>query len=254
MEQTFSRNVLFKQGPRFLWFFILAYSMALVMANVFDARLIQIFGLTLPPGALIFPFTFLISDLITEVYGYKHARRAIWAAFLFNLIFLAFGQLISHLPSPVFNLENNAAFNKLLTLNTAVLLASFCSYLISEPLNAYTLAKLKIKYSGEYMGLRFVASTVVACGMDSLIFIPIAFGRFLPVQTLLHLILNIFLVKVSIELLGLPLSIRLARWLKQKEQIDIYDVNTNFNPVGLEVEYNPSNNHFKPKASNQDIS
>lgn len=252
MSQTFTNNVLFKQAPRLLWFFILAYSMTLVMSNVLAARLIQVFGTTLPPGALVFPFTFLISDLVTEVYGYKHARRAIWAAFLFNLIFLAFEQLVIHLPSPDFNLNNSGAFNKLLALNTAILFASFCSYLIAEPLNAYTLAKLKIKCAGEYMGLRFVASTIMACTIDSLIFIPIAFGRFLPITTLFYLILNIFLVKVSIELLGLPLFIRLARWLKQKEQIDIYDVNTNFNPASLEAEYDSSNNYFKPKAINQE--
>ncbi len=88
----------------------------------------------------------------------------------------------------------------------------------------------------------------MACATDSIIFIPIAFGRFLPVLTLFHLILTISVVKVSIELLGLPISIRLARWLKQKEQIDIYDVNTNFNPASLEVQYDSSNNHFKPIA------
>ncbi len=73
--------------PKYLWFLILSYSMIIAISNWFDARLVDIFGMVISPGALIFPITFLLSDTITEVYGYKHARRAIWSAFLFNVIF-----------------------------------------------------------------------------------------------------------------------------------------------------------------------
>ena len=155
--------------PKFLWFIIVSYTMITVMSNWFDFRLIDFFGLTVLPGAIIFPLNFLISDIITEAYGYKKARLAIWTAFLFNLLFLAYGQIIAYLPSPSFAAHNNAIFDKILTVNFFVMLGSFLSYLISEPLNAYIVSKLKIKFNGEFMGVRFITSTVIASFFDSII-------------------------------------------------------------------------------------
>src|SRR5579883_2959033 len=117
----------------YLWFLTLSYTMVILLANWFDPRLIKIFNLTTDAGTLIFPLTFLLSDLITEVYGYKHARRAIWCGFFFNAIFIAYGQLIIHLPSPDFA-ANNAMFDTLLAMNVRILLASAISYLVAEPL------------------------------------------------------------------------------------------------------------------------
>src|SRR3990167_4672910 len=121
--------------PKFLWFLTLTYSMVIVLANWFDPRLIKIFGLTTDAGTLIFPLTFLLSDLITEVYGYKNARRAIWCGFLFNALFILYGQLVIHMPSPDYH-TNNAMFDTLLATNVRIIIASCLSYLISEPLNS----------------------------------------------------------------------------------------------------------------------
>src|SRR5688572_13040806 len=93
--------------PKYLWFLVLSYTMVLVLANWFDARLIQIFSFNTDGGTLIFPLTFLLSDLITEVYGYQQARRAIWCGFLFNIFFILYGLAITHLPSPDFALTRN---------------------------------------------------------------------------------------------------------------------------------------------------
>ncbi len=76
--------------PKYLWFLILSYSMIIAISNWFDARLVEIFHFVISPGAVIFPLTFLVSDIITEVYGYKHARLAIWSAFIFNILFILF--------------------------------------------------------------------------------------------------------------------------------------------------------------------
>src|SRR5687768_10986229 len=95
-----------KPQTRFLCFITLSYTMVLVLSNWFDARLVRIWHLDTDAGTLIFPLTFLLSDLITEVYGYKYARRAIWVGFLFNVIFFAYGQLIINLPSPAYATNN----------------------------------------------------------------------------------------------------------------------------------------------------
>src|SRR3989338_6179085 len=107
--------------PKYLWFLILSYSMIIAISNWFDARLVEIFGMAISPGTLIFPITFLLSDVITEVYGYKHARRAIWSAFLFNLIFIGYGQLLIHLPIPSFATDNEN-FNKIISVNIFIII------------------------------------------------------------------------------------------------------------------------------------
>lgn len=227
----------------YLWFLTLAYTMVIVMANWFDARLIRIVDLVTDAGTLIFPLTFLLSDLITEVYGYKFARRAIWTGFLFNLLFILYGQLVIHLPSPTYP-TNNALFAKLFALDSRIIIASAISYFCSEPLNSYLMAKLKIKLHGKKMAQRFIASTFIASGVDSFIFSFLAFYHTMTNAELLILIVTMWFFKIIIELVGLPFSIKISHYLKQKEQLDIYDFDTKFNLFSLDTNYSEQNNHY----------
>lgn len=228
----------------YLWFLTLTYSMVIVTANWFDARLISLAGFVTDAGTLVFPLTFLLSDLITEVYGYKYARLAIWCGLLFNVIFILYGQLIIHLPSPTFPTHNDM-FDALLAMNARIILASFISYLCSEPINAILLAKLKIKMQGRMMGLRFVISTWIASGLDSFIFGSIAFYGTLSNENLFLLITTMWAIKVIIEILGLPISIRIANKLKQIDEMDMYDKHTDFNIFKLDTNYPNEDNAFK---------
>jgi queuosine precursor transporter len=228
---------------RYLWFIMLSYTMVIVLANWFDTRLVHVLSLDTDAGTLIFPLTFLLSDLITEVYGYKHARRAIWCGFLFNFVFIAYGQLVIHLPSPSYP-TNNASFDALLAANTRIIIASAISYLCAEPLNSLIIAKLKIKTKGRYMGVRFVLSTVVASGVDSVIFGTLAFYNVMSNINLFYLIVTMWLIKVFVEIIFLPISIGLAKKLKKLEQLDIYDKNTAFNVFSLNTSYTAKDNKF----------
>ncbi len=230
--------------PKYLGFLILTYCMLMVFSNWFDPRLIDLFGLNTDAGTLIFPLGFLISDLITEVYGYKQARRAIWCGFLFNFLFLLYGQLVIHLPSPSYAVFNQN-FDLILSMNARIILGSLLSYFTSEPLNAYLMARLKIKTKGRYVSLRLVLSTFISSGLDSAIFSFIAFYKIIPNQDLLFFILTMWLIKIIIEILGLPLSTYLIKKLKQKERLDIYDTQTKFNLFSLEAKYKKSDNCFK---------
>lgn len=230
--------------PKYLWFLILTYTMVIALANWFDARLVQIFWLTTDAGTIIFPLTFLLSDMITEVYGYKQARRAIWCGFLFNGVFIAYGFIVTHMPSPSFA-TNNAAFDHLLAVNTRIIIASAISYLLAEPLNAYVLAKLKMKTEGKYMPVRFIASTFFAAACDSAVFSCLAFYGLMSNADLLNLILGMWIIKVSIEIIGLPVSVSCARRLKQAESLDIYDNQTCFNIFSLDAQYSKLDNAFK---------
>ncbi|OGT42099.1 MAG: hypothetical protein A3F42_02375 [Gammaproteobacteria bacterium RIFCSPHIGHO2_12_FULL_37_34] len=246
MHENLIESKTIRSQPNYLWFLTLTYAMVIVLANWFDPRLVNIIGLDTDAGTLIFPFTFLLSDLITEVYGFKHARRAIWCGFLFNALFIIYGQIIIHMPSPNYPTANNEMFDTLLTTNIRIILASGISYLVSEPFNSFILAQLKIKMNGNYLGIRFVSSTVIASGIDSLVFGLIAFFGTMSDIHLLSLIITMWFIKVIIEILGLPISVRLAKKLKESEHLDIYDKKTSFNIFSLETNYlNTDNEYFK---------
>lgn len=239
MTQTPSLHI----ESSYLWFITLSYCMVIILANWFDPRLVRIMGLTTDAGTLVFPLTFLLSDLITEVYGYKYARRAIWCGFLFNGFYLAYSQLVIHLPSPSFA-TNNAMFDEVLAINSRIILASAFSYLCAEPLNSLVLSKLKISMHGRNMPIRFVASTVLAACVDSLIFTVIAFYGTMPDADLVLLMVTMWFIKVVIELLGLPISIYLALKLKRIEQIDMYDTHTAYNIFSLNTDYQRRDNFY----------
>jgi len=241
------QNKLIRVFPKYLWFLILCYAMIIVLANWFDARLIHIFGLDTDAGTLVFPLTFLLSDLITEVYGYKQARRAIWCGFLFNAVFILYGQIVIHLPGPSYATQN-ALFDTILATNTRIIFASTISYFISEPTNSLIMAKLKIKMQGKNMALRFVLSTFAASGLDSIVFGTLAFYGTMNNANLIALILTMWFIKVFVEIVGLPLSIYLNNKLKKAEQLDIYDENTKFNIFSLNANYTARNNAYKINA------
>lgn len=229
--------------PRFLWFFILAYSMVLMGANWFDPRLIKIFGLETGAGAIIFPITYLLSDLITEIYGYKSARLSIWIGFLFNAIFVLYGEVVALLPGPELN---NTTFNSFMHAGLKIIIGGIFSYLITESLNSYLMMKLKIFFSGRYLGIRFILSTLTATAINVVVFCSIAFiGIIESAYHLLHFMFCSWFFMVSVELLLLPFSIRLTQKIKQSEKLDIYDRDTKFNIFGFETHYSVDQNEFK---------
>jgi len=227
---------------KYLWLFILSYSMVFVAANWFDPRLINIFGLDTGAGAIIFPITYLISDLITEVYGYKAARLTIWVGFFFNSVFLLYGQLIIHLPIP--ENVNNEGFDLFVHYNIRIIIAAVFSYLLGEPLNAYFISKLKVFFNGRYIGIRFVLSTLIATSLNVILFCTSAFYGVMNNNNFIFFMLNSWLFMVCIEFLLLPISIRLAQKIKQLERFDMYDRRTNFNLFSFDVKYNLQDNEY----------
>jgi uncharacterized integral membrane protein (TIGR00697 family) len=225
-----------KTWPHYLWLLMLVYAQALVVANWFDARLIAFGPFVTDAGTIIFPLTFIVGDIITEVYGYQYARRAIWIGFFTNLIVLLYGQLIIHLPSPT-HAPFNHLFSTLLGQNLRICIASSISYLCAEPANAYLIAKLKIINKGRMMWLRFLLSTMIGASIDTSIFSFIAFYHVIPVNEILAMIGTVWLVKIIIEIIGLPFSTILSKKLKVIEGIDQYDYHTKFSLLRWRVTY-----------------
>ena len=116
--------------------------------------------------------------------------------------------------------------------------------MIAEPINSFIVAKMKIATKGQYMAIRFLISTLFAVSLDSLFFITIAFYGIIATQHLITLIFNIGIIKVCIEIIGLSFSIRLSKFLKKKEQLDIYDHGTRFSLCKLNTQYDITNNRY----------
>lgn len=214
------------------WFVLVTaiFVTCLVTANIMAVKLIDLFGLILPAAVIIFPISYIFGDILTEIYGYKRTRQVIWLGFLCNLfavVALWLGQL---LPPAVF-WDGQEAYTRILGYTPRILLASFVAYLIGEFANAYILAKLKIATQGRWLWLRTISSTLVGQGLDSLVFISIAFVGTIPAAGLLSAIVIQWLFKVTYEVLATPLTYSAINYLKRIEGTDFYDTETDFRPI-----------------------
>lgn len=206
---------------------------SLLTANIIAVKLIQIGPLVLPAGVVVFPISYILGDILTEVYGYKWARRAIWLGFVGNLVAVIAIVLAGVLPAPPF-WTDQAAFDTILGFAPRLLVASFVAYLVGEFANSTVLAKMKIWTQGRHLWARTIGSTVVGQGLDSLVFIIIAFGGIMAPAAVITAILSQWLFKTAYEVLATPLTYLVVNRLKRVEGVDAYDVDTNLNPFAFE--------------------
>lgn len=208
---------------------------SLLVANIIAVKILALpFGLFAPAGVVIFPLSYLFGDVLTEVYGYGAARRVIWLGFFCNLVAVAAFLLAGALPAAMF-WPGQQSYNEILGFTPQLLIASFCAYLLGEFLNSFVLAKMKVATGGRWLWTRTIGSTIVGEGVDTLVFITLAFGVtsvFKPSQ-IVTAILTQWGFKVLYEVAATPLTYLIVNWLKRAEGLDTFDTNTNFSPIVL---------------------
>jgi len=207
--------------------FIALFITCLITANVIAVKVISLGPFVLPAAIFVFPLSYIFGDVLTEVYGYRLARRVIWLGFLCNLIFVFFVWLGQVLPAASF-WEGQEAYQRILGYTPRLLAASFLGYLVGEFANSFILARMKIMTQGRWLWSRTIGSTIIGQGFDTSIFITVAFigtASFVPIMILYH-----WLAKTLIEALATPLTYALVNRVKRKEAIDTYDYDTRFNP------------------------
>jgi uncharacterized integral membrane protein (TIGR00697 family) len=204
----------------------------LLTANTIAAKLVTLGGLTLTAGIVIFPISYVLGDVLTEVWGYAAARRVIWLGFACNALMVAAVWLGGELPAAPF-WKGQAAYQEILGQTPRIVAASFVAYLVGEFANSYVLARLKVATSGRWLWVRTIGSTIVGEGLDSALFIALAFGGLVPVDALLGIVLGQWWVKVLYETLATPLTYAAVGWLKSREHVDTFDDDTDFNPLRL---------------------
>ena len=221
----------------FLWLAVI-FCVCLVVSNLFVPRLWQVgrLPLQLSGAVIIFPISYIINDLLTEVYGYRKAMLVIWAGFVLSAFVAVAAQLVCWLPAPIYE-ENRVvadSFNSLFGLMPRTTLASLLAFLLGSQMNAWVMSKMKIATSGKRFGGRAVLSSLAGELCDSLIFYPLAFLGLMPFKAIVSIILTQVFVKTLYEVLVLPLTAAIARWLKRTEGIDTYDYNISYNPFILQ--------------------
>ncbi len=210
------------------------FIMTLLVSNIIAGKIAAFGGLFLPAAVIVFPVSYILSDVLTEVYGYAAMRRVIWLGFVCNLIAVVIIAIAISLPSAPFY-DGQSAFAAVLSAIPRILGASFVAYLAGEFANAYILAKMKIKTKGKYLWMRTIGSTIVGEGLDSLLFISIAFWGVLPASQLPTVILTQWLFKVAFETIATPLTYVVVGYLKRADQMDHYDIDTNFSPLSFQA-------------------
>ncbi len=211
-------------------FIVTIFITSLITANIIGVKLIEISGFVLPAGTIIFPISYIFGDVLTEVYGYRRARQVIWLGFFCNLIVVVaiwIGQL---LPPATF-WDGQKAYERILGYTPRLLAASFLAYLLGEFANSFVLAKMKIATKGRWLWTRTIGSTLVGEGLDSLVFMILAFVGTLPMAALLSAVITQWLVKSAYEAAVTPLTYAVVNFLKGKEGIDAFDYDTRFNPL-----------------------
>jgi uncharacterized integral membrane protein (TIGR00697 family) len=214
-----------------IWFLIIValFVTCLITANITAVKLVDLYGFILPAAIFIFPVSYIIGDVLTEVYGYRLARRVIWLGFFCNLITVGAIGLAQVLPPASF-WDGQEAYERILGYAPRLLIASFFAYLVGEFTNAFVLAKMKIATRGRWLWSRTIGSTLIGQGLDSLVFISIAFAGMIPLRGLISAMVTQWLAKSLYEAAATPLTYGAVRFLKRKEGLDVYDQETRFNP------------------------
>lgn len=214
------------------WFVVIVaiFITCLITANIIAVKLISLYGFILPAAIVIFPLSYIIGDVLTEVYGYRQARRVIWLGFFCNFIAVVAIWLGQMLPSASF-WDGQASYERILGYAPRLLLASFLAYLVGEFSNAFVLAKMKIATKGRWLWFRTIGSTLIGQGLDSTVFIILAFAGTIPLTALFSAVVIQWLAKSLYEAVVTPVTYVVVAFLKRREGLDVYDHDTKFNPL-----------------------
>ncbi len=223
------------QGKNYSSFFLAVVCLfitSLIASNIVAVKLIKVFGLVLPAAVIVFPISYIMADVLTEVYGYSAARRVIWLGFACNLMVVLVFWIGKVLPPAPF-WQGQDAYDLILGYTPRLLMASFLAYLVGEFFNAYIMSRMKVLTKGKWLWIRTISSTLLGEGMDSLVFITIAFWGVMPSKVLFTAVVTQWLFKTGYEVAATPITYLVVNLLKRQEGLDIFDYDMDFSPFIL---------------------
>jgi uncharacterized integral membrane protein (TIGR00697 family) len=227
-----------ERQPRFLLPVTALFTGALVVSNIIAVKIadfsdvsIGINSFFLPAAVVVFPVSYILGDILTEVYGYRAARRVIWSAFAANALAVLAIIAAERLPAAPF-WKDQEAYEAILGQTWRIVTASFLAFLLGEFANSMVLSRMKIMTGGRFLWTRTIGSTIVGEGLDSAVFITVAFAGREGID-LWPLVWKQWLFKVGFETIATPLTYTVIAALKRAEGIDVYDRGVDLNPVAV---------------------
>ena len=204
----------------YVWLAV-TFCVCLVTSNLFVPRLWQVgnWPLQLSGAVVIFPISYIINDLLTEVYGYRRAMMVIWMGFVLSAFVAVAAQLVSWLPEPIYpeSKEVASSFDRLFGLVPRTTVASLLAFILGSQMNAFVMSKMKVATKGRGFGWRAILSSLGGEAVDSLIFFPMVFAGIMPFMGIITIVLTQVICKTLYELVVLPLTALVVRIIKKKE-------------------------------------
>ena len=215
---------------RYYDYVMAAFVAILLLSNLIGAsKLATIGGFTFGAGILFFPLSYVIGDVLTEVYGYANARRCVWMGFA-ALLFMAFMSYVVVAMPAADGWDGQAAYESVFGSTWRIVAASILAFWAGEFVNSFVLARMKIWTGGRKLWTRTIGSTFFGQAVDSAIFYPIAFLGIWETETVIKVMITNWFLKVLWEALLTPVTYAVVGWFKTREGVDVFDSGTDFSP------------------------
>ena len=204
------------------------FCVCLITANVLETKQISFGPANMTAGLIVFPVSYIINDVVCEVWGYGRTRLLIWLGFAMNFMFVIFGAIADWIPgAPYWHGEEG--FHQIFGLAPRIAGASFLAFLCGSFMNAYVMSKMKLLSAGKNFSYRAVLSTVFGELTDSIIFFPLALGGVIPWEEMPSLVITQVTLKTLYEIVVLPITIRVVNFTKLHDHEDVFDKDVAYN-------------------------
>ena len=203
-------------------FYSILFCVCLITANVLETKQISLGPANMTAGLIVFPVSYIINDVVCEVWGYGRTRMLIWLGFAMNFFFVTMGAIADWIPGASY-WNGDEGFHQIFGLAPRIAGASFLAFICGSFINAYIMSRMKLSSNGKNFSARAVLSTIGGELTDSIIFFPLALGGVIPWEEMPSLIITQVTLKTVYEIIVLPVTIRVVKFTKEHDHEDVYD-------------------------------
>jgi hypothetical protein len=215
-------------------FYSILFCVCLITANVLETKQISLGPANMTAGLIVFPVSYIINDVVCEVWGYGRTRMLIWLGFAMNFFFVTMGAIADWIPGASY-WDGEEGFHQIFGLAPRIAGASFLAFICGSFINAYIMSRMKLSSNGKNFSVRAVLSTIGGEMTDSIIFFPLALGGVIPWEEMPSLVITQVTLKTVYEIIVLPVTIRVVKFTKEHDHEDVYDKGMVYNIFKLNL-------------------
>lgn len=198
------------------------FVMTLIVSNIASIKVVAIGPLVFDAGTILFPLSYIVGDIVTEVYGYRKMRSLLYVGVVSLILTMTTFWVVQILPASP-DWPNQVAYESILGVVWRIVLASVTALFLGEIMNAYVMARMKVRSKGKNLWVRMISSSVVGSAIDTVVFSTVAFLGTMSFDALAQLMATVFLIKITTEVIVSPLTIKIINIVKRREKIDTYE-------------------------------